>query len=86
LLLAKVLTAAKLNPVSSIRRRGLIVNKAVAVSLSALLGGMLAYLALNLLFPEIDTREFSSLIGLAAVIGALIGARLGGSKTPGNGA
>lgn len=59
-------------------------KKLAAGSVSALIGGMLAYLVLAFAFPGIDPRDFANLIGLAAVIGAMAGAWLGRSGKPGD--
>ncbi|SFG70598.1 hypothetical protein SAMN05518865_116125 [Duganella sp. CF458] len=59
-------------------------KKVKAGGISALIGGMLAFLVLDVAFPQIDPRDFANLIGLAAVIGAMAGAWLARSNKPGD--
>lgn len=53
---------------------GAIVSKFTSGSLSALLVALFAYLVLDFAFYEIDTKDVASLVGMAAVIGAIAGA------------
>lgn len=49
--------------------------KTVSVStLAALLFGLLAYLAIRLLWPGIAAQHFTNVIGVVALVGAVVGA------------
>lgn len=56
--------------------------KTVSVStLAALLFGLLAYMAIRVLWPGIAVQHFTNVIGVVALVGAVVGAVVGAWRT-----